>query len=232
MIRVDRSELTKNEIIRMAANRFLNDGYSKTSIHAMCKDLNMSTGNLTFHFPTKEHLLAVLVDLLCDFQQKLMEEEAAEGTSSLMALCLELLTIAAACEQDEIAKDFFLSSYRSEMAMEIIRKNEAKRAKKVFREHCADWSDAWYEEAAALVSGIEYATLMTTANSAPLEVRIGGALKTIMGIYHVPMELRDAKIKKALMMDYRALGLRVLKEFREYVDHSTEQALLNLMVRK
>ena len=232
MIRVDRSELTKNEIIRMATNRFLNDGYSKTSIHAICKDLNMSTGNLTFHFPTKEHLLAKLVDMLCAFQQKLMEEEAAEGTSSLMALCLELLTIAAACEQDAIAKDFFLSSYRSEMAMEIIRKNEVERAKQVFREYCADWNDAWFEEAAALVSGIEYATLMTTANSAPLEVRIGGALKTILGIYRVPLELRDAKIKKALTMDYRALSLRILKEFREYVDRSTEQALLDLMARK
>ena len=232
MIRVDRSELTKNEIIRMATNRFLNDGYSKTSIHAICKDLNMSTGNLTFHFPTKEHLLAKLVDMLCAFQQKLMEEEAAEGTSSLMALCLELLTIAAACEQDAIAKDFFLSSYRSEMAMEIIRKIEVERAKQVFREYCTDWSDAWFEEAAALVSGIEYATLMTTANSAPLEVRIGGALKTILGIYRVPLELRETKIKKALTMDYRALSLRILKEFREYVDRSTEQALLDLMARK
>ena len=116
--------------------------------------------------------------------------------------------------------------------MEIIRKNEVERAKQVFREYCTDWSDAWFEEAAALVSGIEYATLMTTANSAPLEVRIGGALKTILGIYRVPLELRDAKIKKALTMDYRALSLRILKEFREYVDRSTEQALLDLMARK
>ena len=232
MIRVDRSELTKNEIIRLAANRFLNDGYSKTSIHAMCRDLNMSTGNLTFHFPTKEHLLAKLVDMLCAFQQQLLEEEAAEGTSSLMALCLELLTIAAACEQDAVAKDFFLSSYRSEMAMEIIRKNEVARAKEVFRAYCSDWQDDWFEEAAALVSGIEYATLMTTSDAAPLEVRIGGALRTIMGIYRVPTELREVKIKKALTMDYRALSLRVLKEFREYVDHTTEQALLDLMARK
>ena len=29
MIRVDRAELTRNEIIRVAANRFLNDGYTK-----------------------------------------------------------------------------------------------------------------------------------------------------------------------------------------------------------
>ncbi len=232
MARIDKSALTKTEIVQEASKQFLEKGYSHTTLSAISKELDMSPGNLTFHFPTKEHLLAKLVDMLCTFQQKLMEEEAAEGTSSLMALCLELLTIAAACEQDEIAKDFFLSSYRSEMAMEIIRKNEVERAKQVFREYCADWSDAWFEEAAALVSGIEYATLMTTANSAPLEVRIGGALRTIMGIYRVPSELRERKIQKALTMDYRKLSLRILKEFREYVDRSTEQALLDLMARK
>ena len=68
----------------------------------------MSTGNMTFHFPTKEHLLAELVDMLCDFQWKLMEREAADGYSSIMAICLELVSMAAACEEDEIVRDFFL----------------------------------------------------------------------------------------------------------------------------
>ena len=50
MIRVDRAELTRNEIIRIAANRFMNDGYTKTTVASMAKALNMSTGNMTFHF--------------------------------------------------------------------------------------------------------------------------------------------------------------------------------------
>ena len=68
MIRVDRAELTRNEIIRVAANRFLNDGYTKTTVASMAKALNMSTGNMTFHFPTKEHMLAELVEMLCKYQ--------------------------------------------------------------------------------------------------------------------------------------------------------------------
>lgn len=58
MIRVDRGELTRNEIIRVAANRFLNDGYTKTTVASMAKSLNMSTGNMTFYFPTKDHMFA------------------------------------------------------------------------------------------------------------------------------------------------------------------------------
>lgn len=232
MIRVDRSELTRHEIIRVAANRFLNDGYTATSVHAICKTLGMSTGNLTFHFPTKEHLLAQLTGMLCDFRRVLLEEEVAEGASSLMAYCLELITTAAACEQDEVLKDFFLSIYRSEVSMDLLREWDKARSKAVFAEYCPDWTDERFEEAVTLVSGIKYATLMTTARSAPLELRIAGALNTMLHIYHVPREKRDEKLMKMLQIDYRALSLRIVKEFREYVDRTTEQALHDLLARK
>ena len=192
----------------------------------------MSPGNLTFHFPTKEHLLAELVAMLCDFRQVLLEEEVAEGTSSLMAYCLELVTTAAASDQDEVAKDFFLSAYRSQATMEMLRKRDKMRSKVLFKEFCPDWTDDRFEEAVTLVSGIKYATLMTTAESAPLPLRITGALNAILSIYQVPKERRDEKLAKALGLDYRKLSLRILKEFREYVDRSTEQALLDLMARK
>ena len=232
MIRVDRAELTRNEIIRVAANRFLNDGYTKTTVASMAKSLNMSTGNMTFYFPAKDHMLAELVDMLGKYQWSLMEDEAKDGYSSVMAICLDLLTIASACEQDEIAKDFFLSSYRSELCMERIRKNDKKRAKEVFKEYCLDWTDEYFEEAETLVSGIEYATLLTTSESAPLEIRVSGALKTILSIYNVPKEVRDQKIKKVLSTDYQKLGLDTLKKFRKYVDKTTEQALHDLLARR
>ena len=232
MIRVDRKELTRSEIVRVAANCFLNDGYTKTTINSMCKKLNMSPGNMTFHFPAKEHMLAELVDMLGRYQWKMMEDEATDGHSSITAFCLEQLTIASACEQDEVAKDFFLSSYQSEMCMEHIRKNDTERAKEVFKEYCADWSDEYFSEAEALVSGIEYATLFTTSDAAPLDIRVAGALRTILSIYNVPKALRDKKIKKVLSMNYQKLGLDTLKKFRKYVDQTTEQALFDLLKRK
>lgn len=232
MIRVDRADLTRNEIIRIAANRFLNNGYTATTVASMAKALHMSTGNITFHFPTKEHMLAELVDILCKYQWKIMEDEAKDGRSSIMAKCLELLTIASACEQDKVAKDFFLSSYRSELCMDHIRKNDKERAKEVFKEYCLDWTDEDFAEAESLVSGIKYATLLTTSESTSLEARVGGALKTILSIYNVPKEIRDQKVHKVLSMDYKTIGLDTLRKFREYVDEVTEQTFLDLVKRK
>ena len=224
-----RVNTTKYEIIRTATELFLERGYSTTTPKMICDALDISTGNLTYYFPTKEHLLAELVDMLCKYQWKLMEEEAKDGYSSVMALCLELLTIASACEQDQVAKDFFLSTYRSDLCMELIRRNDRERAQKVFEKYCPDWTEEFFSEAEALVSGIEYATLLTTANSAPLEIRVAGALGTILSLYNVPKEIRDKNIKKVLAMNYRALGLQTLKNFREFVKKTNEQTFEALL---
>ena len=122
MARVNRRELTKLEIIRYATKKILNTGYSNTQVRGIAKDLNMSPGNLTFHYRTKEDILAELVQMLCNFQWKMMEEEAKEGHSSIMAVCLELAAMASMCEEDEFARDFYLFAYSSSKCLTIIRK--------------------------------------------------------------------------------------------------------------
>lgn len=228
MARINKRELTRLEIVKVASECFLEKGYSNTSIKVVCNELDMSPGNVTFYFPTKEHLLAEVVDMLCGFQGDMMEREVDEGNSSIMAICLELTAMATMCEDDEIIKDFFISSYSSPMCLEIIRKNDTERAKKVFRAYNPNWSDEQFAEAEILVSGIEYATLMTTGNNVPLEYRIEGALNNILTIYGVPEELRLATIEKVLKMDYKNIGQKVFGEFKKYVEKQNEQAFRSL----
>ena len=219
-----RINTTKLDIIQIGTKMFLEKGYSRTNTRELCDALDISPGNLTFHFPTKEHLLSVLVDMLCGFQSQTMERLVDEGKSSLMAFCLELMTMAAACEESESIRDFYVAAYTHPMTLEMIRKNDALRAKQIFGEFCQDWSDERFLEAETLISGIEYGTLMTTESSASLEFRIAGALNGIMLIFGVPEDTRRMKIQKVLSMDYRAIGHQLIEDFIKYVDDTTEQA--------
>ncbi len=219
-----KSNVTRLEIVRVASRMFLERGYSSTSIRAISEELDISPGHLMFYFPSKEHLLAEVVDILCDFQWKLMKRVTDEGATQLMAICFEMTTMASACDESEIARDFYLSSYTSPITLEIIRKNDAGRAREVFGEFCLHWSETEFREAETLISGIEYATFMTTESSAPLDARISGALNAIMLIYNVPEEIRRDKIKKALSLDYRSMGKQVLSEFIKYVEETNEHA--------
>lgn len=220
-----RVNTTKYEIIQTATRLFLEKGYSSTTPNLICDALDISTGNLTYYFPTKEHLLAVLVEMLCSFQSKVLQTMVEEeGTTSLLAVCLELATMAAMCEESQIAKDLFVSAYSSPKCLEIIRKNDAERAKGIYSPFCPDWSDLQYIEAEILVSGIEYATLMTTSDLASLETRIIGALDNIMTIFCVPEKTRNQKINKILSLDYRNIGKSVLEQFKDFVAQTSEQS--------
>lgn len=220
--------ITKLEIIRVAAKLYIENGYTKTTNKELARALDLSPGNITFYFPTKDHLLCVLVDELIGFQQLLMEHAAEEGNSSLLAYCLELTSMAAVCEESEVTRDFFVSSYSSEMTLELIRKSDTEKTKAVFGQYCPDWDDEMWAATENIVSGIEYATLMTREKNTPLPVQIERTLNTIMTIYGVPKEIREMKIKKVLDMDYRALGRRILLEFKEYIEKVNEENLRNV----
>ena len=223
---------TKLDIIRCASDMFFEQGYNATSPKSICEALDISTGNLTYYFPTKEHLLVVFTEMLCNYQQKMMEIEAQEGVSSVLSVCLELTTMAAMCEDSAAAKDFYLATYTSPMCLELIRKNDAQRNKAAFSSYCEGWTDEQFAQAEIIVSGIEYATLMTTGDSVSLETRIAGALDNILAVYGVPEEIRKTKIKKVLRIDYRKIGQRVLREFKEFIDRENEMALEELISAK
>jgi len=99
--RISKSELTKLEIIRVATRMFLEYGYTTTTIKTICDELSISAGNLTFYFHSKEHLLATLVEMCCDFQWKMMKEELKSNSTPLEALCLELMAMMAICEENK-----------------------------------------------------------------------------------------------------------------------------------
>ena len=185
-----------------------------------------------FYFPSKDHLLAEVVDLLCDFQWKLIKRVTDEGATQLMAICFEMTTMASACEESEIAKDFYISSYTSPVTLEMIRKNDSERAREIFGDYCQGWSDSQFLEAETLISGIEYATFMTTESSSPLDIRISGALNAIMMIYNVPEEVRKDKIRKALNLDYRSMGKLILSEFVKFVNETNEATFEELVSSK
>ena len=69
----------------------------------------MSTGNMTFYFAAKEHMLAELVNMIVKYQRGKIETVAVDG-NSVMAVFLELPTIASACKHF-LSKNYNLLLY-------------------------------------------------------------------------------------------------------------------------
>lgn len=209
---------TKNAIIRVAIEMFLERGFTNTSVRAIAAELGISTGNITFYFPSKEHLLMVLVEMLCDSQWSMLEQLADEEETALMAFCMETMTVAAACEQNEIARDLFLSVFQSELCRNLLRENHVARAERIFSEYCGDWTHQQFRIAEILVMGIQHAVIIPTDVEIPLSERIAGALNQILSIYGVPENNRAEKIRRILALDYNDIRQRVREGSLRYVD--------------
>ena len=225
MARTKKPSLMKAEIVKAASEMFFEKGFSKTTSSVLCRKLDIGTGNLTFYFPTKEHILAVLVQMMIDYQWQEMENAADEGKSSLLAYCLELSTLVAISEEILEMNDFLVAAYTHPMTLDLIRANDLEKIKTVFGEYTEGWSEEKYTEMEAIISGIEYATIMKTEHSASVERRLEGALDSIMLLLGVPEEIRERKLKKVLAMDYLSIGRKVYVDFKRYVTETNENAL-------
>ena len=225
MVKRKKINSTKLEILQVANRMFLERGFSKTTAHAICDELEISTGNLTYHFPGKEDILAVLVEMLCQFQWDMLKREMNDGKTSLLALCMELTAMAAMSDESEIAKDFYLALYSHPRTLEIAIRNDKERAKIVLADYTKDWTEDRFRMTQTMVSGIEYTTLMTTEKALSLEQRIEGSLDGVMKLYDIPEEIRKEKLAKIMAMDYRGIGRKMLQEFIEYVENATEEII-------
>ena len=217
---------TKLEIIKLASEMFLTQGYTVASTKKLAVELDISVGNLAYHFPTKEHLLAELTMRLCDYHLIVMEAEIDEGRTSLLSYLLELTSMMAICEENEIAKDLYTSVYKHPMSLKLIRQSDTEKVKHIFAEYCPDWTDEDFALTENAVSGLEYASLMReNAEDVPLDRRVEKTLNVVMKAYNVPEEIREQKLRKVLSLDYRRIGRQLIAGFTEYVETVNQRAL-------
>lgn len=210
----------------MASRRFIENGYTKTDKLAVAKELGISAGNVSFHYPTKEHLFVAFVEELCDFQWRMIDILEHEDKSPLLALCIEFATMCAAAEENEAIRDIYLSAYRLPMPLAVIRENDTRKTKQIFSEFNPDWTDEQFIVMENLYSGIEYGTFSSAGKSeVSLDLRIASALDTALSMYNVPESLRKQKIEKIIAMDYRSLGRKILTDFKDYITAVNWQAV-------
>ena len=216
---------TKFEIVQVASEFFFEVGYSKTSPNMIAKELGISTGNISYYFPTKEHLLKVLVETLCDYQMKMIEAVNDIGMGSVASICMETMTVAVACDESEIARDFFISAFESLLCRDYLRENHVERAKKIFAKECGDWTDEQFHQAELLVMGLQYAAIVPTSADIPVRTRVAGALKQVLSIYNVDEETRKKEIDKVLTKDCRGISKQVLEGFIRFVEKTNHNTL-------
>lgn len=209
---------TKYEILQCATKLFIEKGYTATYVTSIANELGISTGNLTFHFPTKEHILAELINELLTLPRR-EEEKAVRGEHAMLTgYLLELAMLASVCRNNPNIKDLLVSADTRPMSLKIIRESDSKRAMQVFGKYCPDWRETDFIQSENVASGIEYAMFMTeNTDRLTFEQSVFGSIDAIMKVYEIPKEIRESIIAEIITLDYCDMGNRVLDEFCNYI---------------
>lgn len=72
---------------------------------------------------------------------------------------------------------------------------------------------------------------MTVGDPVSLEMRIAGALQSILEIYGVPEEIQKNKLQKVFALNYNTIGKRVIVDFKKYVAEINDQAFRAIVKR-
>ncbi|MBP3593657.1 MAG: TetR/AcrR family transcriptional regulator [Lachnospiraceae bacterium] len=219
-----KSQGTKYAILQCATKLFLEKGYTNAYVTTIANTLQISTGNLTFWFPTKEHILAEMMKELCAFQAQADAKKADKKYSLLIEYLFELAMFASVCEENPNIKDLLIASYTQPLPLAVIRANDTERSKRTFAEFCKEWSETEYIQAENVASGIECAMFMTeNAQKLTLEQRVTSSLDAIMKVYEVPKDIRQSVLKEVMAMDYRSSGNHVFEEFYSFVEEKMKE---------
>lgn len=139
---------TRNKLLDSAKQEFLEKGYMKASLRAICKNAGVTTGALYFFFQDKEDLLKQLV------------EEPLQGLAAVIQshLSEELNMDASFASADEDSEDIRAASeivhfmYQNYDIFEILLTKSQGSAYEDIVSRYADWGEEHYNALAELMS--------------------------------------------------------------------------------
>lgn len=221
-----RANTTRIEIMQVGTRMFLEKGFTETSVQAISEELEISKGNFTFHFPTKEHLLLELTKYLVKFHTREINIAKSEGLNNLLAYCWEVTAQIAMCEEHPQAKDFYRAIYAHPSTLSYIKNWTAAKNEALLSDKVPDWTTERFQLVENVASHIEMSALTEPCSEAyPLEDKITLTVDSLLKLYEIPKNERQEAIARILTIDYRGIGKKMFSEFIDYVERLNQQAL-------
>ncbi|MEV8319584.1 TetR/AcrR family transcriptional regulator [Streptomyces sp. NPDC059900] len=100
----DRAVHTRRRILSAASEEFAAAGFRGTSLARICERANLSTGALTFHFPSKQHLALAVVRLGHAVTEAAVDNAARRTAVPLTAVMNVTLALVRLLDEDPVVR--------------------------------------------------------------------------------------------------------------------------------
>ena len=209
---------TRQAIINVALNKFLSNGFNKTSAKMICDEVGISPGNLTFWFPTKADILLEFTKKIMEYHKKFIEGFKGKGAENLYIYCLEIVVQTALCEERENIRDIYYSMYSEPLTMAFLKDWTAEKNLDILGSYLPDWDLTRFRRATNVTCCIERSALSEPwTEDYTLEDKIWLTLTCLLKIYDFEKEDRETVISQILATDYHKIKNEMLKQLDEFL---------------
>ncbi len=218
-------EELKNAILNVAAESFLKQGYTATTIKSITSKVGISTGSFNNIFQTKEDVLCELVRFVIEKQFGVSAKLVADKTDDKMLFyAVETVLQLYIVEMDENLRDVYCSAYSLPKPSAILQQTITGKLQDIFGAHLPglDTKDFYKLE---IASGGIMRGFMTIPCDMwfTMEQKVASFLETTFLIYRVPDEKINAAIEFVKQFDFEAIAKETIYSIIQYFEVTNKE---------
>ena len=206
------SELHRRKILLKAANMFLSQGYTQTTLRELARESGVNIGSLMHLFENKENILCALVSVVLDGQFSAVQELLSNMTDDKILFWAAETTLQLyMAESSEQIRDLYITAYSLPKTSDIIRRSIAEKMSEYFLPYNPGYQEKDFYEMEIATGGIIRGFMSVPCDMYfTMDTKVARYLETSFRVYKVPQEKTQEAIQFVSRFDFAQIAQNVI----------------------
>lgn len=206
------SELHRRKILLKAANMFLSQGYTQTTLRELARESGVNIGSLMHLFENKENILCALVSVVLDGQFSAASKLLSNMTDDKILFWAAETTLQLyMAESSEQIRDLYITAYSLPKTSDIIRRSIAEKMSEYFLPYNPGYQEKDFYEMEIATGGIIRGFMSVPCDMYfTMNAKVARYLETSFRVYKVPQEKTQEAIQFVSRFDFAQIAQNVI----------------------
>ena len=206
------SELHRRKILLKAANMFLSQGYTQTTLRELARESGVNIGSLMHMFENKENILCALVSVVLDGQFSAVQKLLSNMTDDKILFWAAETTLQLyMAESSEQIRDLYITAYSLPKTSDIIRRSIAEKMSEYFLPYNPGYQEKDFYEMEIATGGIIRGFMSVPCDMYfTMDAKVARYLETSFRVYKVPQEKTQEAIQFVSRFDFAQIAQNVI----------------------
>lgn len=198
------SEQHRRQILLTAANLFLSQGYTATTLRELARESGVNIGSLMHLFENKENILCALVRVVLDGQFSATQNLLKDMTDDKILFWAAETTLQLyMAESSEHIRDLYITAYSLPKSSDIIRRSIAEKMSEYFLPYNPGYQEKDFYEMEIASGGMIRGFMSVPCDMYfTMDAKVARYLETSFRVYRVPQEKAQEAIGFVSRFDF------------------------------